>query len=87
MADSDEALDGSDIARDEALRAQALSGEPASFRQGLALLQGRGVAVWLRAGRGTPATASPSSARPVVSEGVGGDLVGVLAAMALAVVG
>jgi hypothetical protein len=44
------------------------------------------MAAWLRAARSIPAVVSRPQ-RPTISEGVDGDLVGVLAAMALAVVG
>jgi hypothetical protein len=42
------------------------------------------MAAWLRAARSVPAAVSPPE-RPTTSEGVDGELVGVLAAMALAV--
>jgi hypothetical protein len=77
------------VERYEALRAQALGGEPSGWRPGLALFQGRGMAAWLRAGR--EVTAGPSSRwadRPAAGERLGrDDLVSVLATMALAVVG
>jgi hypothetical protein len=85
VAESDDRPDGDDLERYEALRAQALGGGPAGWRHGLALLQGRGMAAWLRAARSVPALSGPE--RPITSSGVDGELVGVLAAMALAVVG
>ena len=83
-AESDEPFDGGDLERYEQLRAQALGGGPAGWRQGLALLQGRGMAAWMRAARSIPAVVAGPPERATVSE-VDGDLVGVLAAMALGV--
>ena len=74
--------------RYEALRAQALGTEPVGWRQGLALFQGRGMVVWLRTYREL-APVPGSAAVPAdwsVQRG-GDDLVNVLVAMALAVVG
>jgi hypothetical protein len=62
-----------------------LGSGPVGWRHGLALLQGRGMAAWLRAARSIPAVCSRPPERTSASEGVEGDLVGVLAAMALAV--
>ena len=77
--------DDGDVARYESLRHRALDGEPSGWRLGLAVLQHRGVAAWLRAGQALPA---PSPTRPPADIPVDGDeLVGVLATMALACVG
>ncbi|MCU4187523.1 hypothetical protein K6U06_24410 [Acidiferrimicrobium sp. IK] len=73
--------------RYEALRAQALGGGPTGWRHGLALLQGRGMAAWLRTSQAIPPVGSRPTERPAGAEHLDGDLVGVLAAMALAVVG
>jgi len=88
VTDRDErSADRGDVDRYEALRAEALGGQPPGWRHGQALLQGRGMAAWLRACRNIPAAVSRPSDRPTPTAGVDGDLVGVLAAMALAVVG
>jgi hypothetical protein len=69
------------------LRQRALSGDAAGWRLGLAVLQHRGVAAWLRARAGA-ATAPPSrpapqrTGRPVMA-GAAEELVGALASMAL----
>ena len=55
----------------EQLRAHALAGEPSGWRLGLALLQRRGTATWLRAGR---SIAVPVQ-RPPLSMPAGGDKV------------
>jgi hypothetical protein len=70
------------VERYESLRRHALGGEASGWRLGLAVVQRRGVAAWLRAGRSIP----PSSpARPPADvPPVGDELVGVLATMALA---
>jgi hypothetical protein len=75
------------LERYEALRAQALGGGPAGWRHGLALFQGRGTAAWLRATRSIPAVCSRPAQQPNINVEVDSDVVGVLAAMALAVVG
>lgn len=76
---------GEDVERYESLRRRALGGEPSGWRLGLAVVQRRGVAAWLRAGHALPA---PSPTRPANDVVVGGDeLVGVLATMALACIG
>jgi hypothetical protein len=77
------------VERYEALRAQALGGEPSGWRLGLAVFQGRGMAAWLRACREVAAIPTPRWAKPsAAGERLDGDdLVGVLATMALAVVG
>jgi hypothetical protein len=87
VTEPDERPDAGDIERYEALRAQALGGDPAGWRHGLALLEGRGMAAWLRTSQSVPAGRSRPSGRPLGIDSVGGDLVGVLASMALAVVG
>ncbi len=76
-----------DVERYEALRAQALGGGPAGWRHGLALLEGRGMAAWLRTSRSIPPGGSRPAGRSPGAEHLGGELVGVLASMALAVVG
>jgi hypothetical protein len=87
-AGDERAGDRADVERYEQLRANALGGEPSGWRLDLALLQGRGIAAWLRAGRGIAAAPVPSFPRPPLSGPVGGDeLVRVLATMALAVAG
>ncbi len=88
MAEPDELnVRSGDVERYEALRAQALGGEAGGWRHGLALLEGRGTAAWLRACRSVPAAGDFLSEPPAVTAAAGGDLVGVLAAMALAVLG
>lgn len=89
MTEPDEhhSADEGDVERYESLRAQALGGEAAGWRHGLALLEGRGLAAWLRTSRGVPAGQPRQAGRPGGIHSVGGDLVGVLASMALAVVG
>jgi hypothetical protein len=77
--------DDGDVERYESLRHRALGGEPSGCRLGLAVLQHRGVAAWLRAGQTLP---TPSPRRPPADMPMGGDeLVGVLANMALACIG
>jgi hypothetical protein len=74
-----------DVERYEALRRRALGGEPSGWRLGLAVLQRRGVAAWLRLGQTLP---PPSPRRIVDNDHVGSDaLVGVLTTMALACLG
>ncbi|MCU4184940.1 hypothetical protein K6U06_11260 [Acidiferrimicrobium sp. IK] len=85
--DPDEGGGDGDVERYEALRAQALGGDAAGWRHGVALLQGRGMAAWLRTSRSIPPVGSRPAGRPTGTECLGGDLVGVLASMALAVVG
>lgn len=85
VAPDDAAADGGDVERYDALRRGALEGRPHGWRLGLALMQRRGLAGWLRAGRTLPAQPVPA---PATTGGVvGGELVGVLANMALACVG
>ena len=76
-----------DVQRYEQLRSHALDGEPSGFRLGLALLERRGVAAWVRAWSETPARTAaqapetPTAATPVAADD---ELVGALASMALA---
>jgi hypothetical protein len=87
-AGDERAGDRADVERYERLRAHALGGEASGWRLGLALLQGRGTAAWLRAGRGIGAVPVPSPPGPPCSEPAAGDeLVSVLATMALAAAG
>jgi hypothetical protein len=75
--------DEGDAERYEQLRRSALAGDPIGCRLGLAVLERRGVAAWMRAWR----TTTPGPRKPLVPLGIplGGDeLVGVLTAMALA---
>jgi hypothetical protein len=73
----------------EQLRQRALAGDLTGWRMGLAVLQHRGVAAWLRvrqsvASGGAPAADEAARAAPgPVPAGVGGQLVAVLAGMAL----
>lgn len=70
----------------ERLRAQALCGDTEGWRLGLGVLQQRGVAAWLRVRQATvPAARPPARAAPLSAGGVDGQLVGLLASMALAV--
>jgi hypothetical protein len=78
-------VDQADVERYEALRAEALAGEP-GWRHGLAVFQGRGMVAWLRAARNLPAMAARPLERTDTDDQLGGELVGVLASMALAVV-
>ncbi|HXW79064.1 MAG TPA: hypothetical protein VEJ84_06170 [Acidimicrobiales bacterium] len=83
-AANERAGDRSEVGRYEQLRAHALGGGPPGWRLGLALLQARGTAAWLRACRATQAV--PVAGRPCPSGEFGGadELVSVLATMALA---
>lgn len=77
--------DGLDVQRYEALRRHALHGETDGWRHGLALLEHRGVAAWLRAWQPTAAPPRPPGPRRDVDIPAGSDaLVAVLASMALA---
>jgi hypothetical protein len=72
----------------EQLRARALGGDADGWRLGLSVLQQRGVAAWLRVRQATVPKVSPPTpgrAVPPVAGGVDGQLVGLLASMALAV--
>ena len=81
--------DGSDVVHGyEQLRARALGGEADGWRLGLGVLQQRGVAAWLRVRQASvPMVSVPTPARagPHIGWGVDGELVGLLASMALAV--
>jgi hypothetical protein len=81
--------DGSDVVDGyERLRARALGGDVDGWRLGLAVLQQRGLAAWLRVRQATVSTVSPptpSRAGSPIAGGVDGELVGLLASMALAV--
>jgi hypothetical protein len=78
--------DGTDVQRYETLRRRALGGEASGWRLGLAVLQRRGVVAWLRAA--DKIIPSPPVRPPAdVPAGVGDELVGVLATMALACLG
>jgi hypothetical protein len=75
----------SDVERYEQLRARAVSGEPDGWRNGLEMLERRGVAAWARAWRTTPAGPAPVG-RPSLAK-VSSDarqIVDALATMALA---
>ena len=81
-ATDEPARDRDDVERYERLRCRALGGEAAGWQLGLALLQRRGVAAWTRAWPTAP------SARPALPAPAGaGEIVGVLADMALACAG
>jgi hypothetical protein len=72
----------------EQLRTRALSGDTEGWRLGLAVLQQRGLAAWLRVRQATaPTVARPTPARAgsPIAGGVDAELVGLLASMALAV--
>ena len=79
--------DGSDVVDGyERLRARALTGDTEGWRLGV--LQQRGLAAWLRVRQATaPTVARPTPARAgsPSAGGVDGELVGLLASMALAV--
>jgi hypothetical protein len=81
-ASDERASVGGDVERYEQLRRGALAGAPGGSRLGLALLQRRGVSAWARAWQST--TMPAAVARPVAAEAGGEEIVGVLAAMALA---
>jgi hypothetical protein len=72
----------------EQLRARALGGDVDGWRLGLVVLQQRGLAAWLRVRQASVSTVSPptpSRAGSPIAGGVDGELVGLLASMALAV--
>jgi hypothetical protein len=77
----------SDVEGYERLRARALSGDAAGWRLGMAVLQHRGMAAWLRVSRGAAAPARPRPQPPCapqpIAAGAADELVGVLACMAL----
>jgi hypothetical protein len=70
------------------LRERVLAGDLTGWRMGLAVLQHRGVAAWLRVRRSVAGTGDRPAADAVgavaqVPAGAGGQLVAVLAGMAL----
>ena len=72
----------------ERLRARALGGDVDGWRLGLAVVQQRGIAAWLRVRQATVSTVSPPTPSRAGSPSAGvadGELVGLLASMALAV--
>jgi hypothetical protein len=77
--------DGADVERYEELRRAALDGDPSGCRLGLAVLEHKGVAAWLRVWRRTEPRRDSPPALPVRARR--DELVGVLASMALACVG
>ncbi|MET0994397.1 MAG: hypothetical protein ABWY20_10070 [Mycobacterium sp.] len=87
--DIDDTSGGSDVVDGyERLRARALGGDVDGWRLGLAVVQQRGIAAWLRVRQATVSTVSPptpSRAGSPSAGGVDGELVGLLASMALAV--
>jgi hypothetical protein len=70
--------------RYERLRACALAGEPDGHRLGLALLERRGMAAWARAWQEAAPPPSPPAPPAVEPSPGAGELVAVLASMALA---
>jgi hypothetical protein len=80
---------GSDVVDGyEQLRRRALSGDTDGWRLGLAVLQQRGVAAWLRVRQAAVPQISPPTPAPAGSPIAGNadaELVGLLASMALAV--
>jgi hypothetical protein len=83
---ADDSRDG-DVERYERLRRCALSGEPDGHRLGLALLERRGLVAWSRAWQQTAPSAPPAATAAVAPSAGADELVGVLAAMALACLG
>lgn len=79
--------DKADVDHYEQLRRRALDGEASGWRLGLGVLQHRGVAAWLRAWRTTVPKTNPRPKAPTADVPGGEELVGVLAAMALACIG
>ena len=80
--------DRSEVDGYERLRARALGGDADRWRLGLAVLQQRGVAAWLRVHRAaTVANVTPPPPARVAPgiAGMDAELVGLLASMALAV--
>lgn len=79
---------GADVERYERLRACALGGGPDGQRLGLALMERRGLAAWAQAWHETAPAPSPAPARAAPGAPAGcGEVVAVLAAMALACCG
>jgi hypothetical protein len=77
-----------DVERYEQLRHQALGGEPSGWRLGLGVVCHRGVAAWLRAWHSVASAPTVTAPAETPDRRVGSDeLVGVLAAMALAALG
>jgi hypothetical protein len=76
------------VARYELLRGRALAGDPGGWRCGLAVLQHRGVAAWLRAWQPvaviTTVTPARSTTAAFPAPGAADRLVEALASMALA---
>ena len=74
----------------ERLRAHAVGGEADGWRPGLGVLHQRGVAAWLQVRQATVPNTSPPVSAPAASatpltDGVGAELVELLASMVLAV--
>jgi hypothetical protein len=70
----------------EQLRQRVLAGDVNGWRMGLAVLQHRGVAAWLRVRQGircVDAPPTPAAATPTVAAGIANQLVAMLAGMAL----
>jgi hypothetical protein len=83
---NNDTVEGIDVEDYEQLRERALRGEAGGWRLGLAVVEHRGVAAWLRV-RAAAAVAAPVPAparagRPVLTDAAD-ELVCVLAAMAL----
>lgn len=78
-----------DVERYEQLRGVALRGDPSGCRLGLAVLEHKGVAAWMRLWRSTGPNTDPSTEprRLNGSRAPVDELVGVLASMALATLG
>jgi hypothetical protein len=69
----------------EQLRRVALAGHAEGWRHGLGVLTARGVSGWMRACQTIPPPPTPPTpSTPAWAEGLGGELVAVMAAMALA---
>ena len=81
--------DGSDVVDGyEQLRRRALTGDTDGWRLGLAVLQQRGVAAWLRVRQASVPTVlppTPARAGSPIAGNADAELVGLLASMALAV--
>ncbi len=75
---------GGEVERYERLRACALAGEPDGHRLGLALLERRGMAAWVRGWQEAAPRPSPPASPAVEPLAGAGELVGLLASMALA---
>ena len=71
----------------EQLRRVALAGHAEGWRHGLGVLTARGMTGWMRACQTIPPPPAPSTPTRATAEGLGGDageLIAVMAAMALA---